>query len=159
MPTSPSRIRPIDLAISDIKRIMAIGRTLYFAVDAMSPSYLRRLAEAIVDGGIEIRWAAELRLERLFASDMASLLRASGCIAVSFGYESGSQRILDAINKGVRLQTVPALLAELRRVNIGVQMMGFIGFPGESEQEAIATFQFLHQHHNDWSLAGIGDLC
>ena len=80
---------------------------------------------------------------------MADELREAGCVAVSFGYESGCQRILDLINKGVRLEQVPELLAELSRVGIAAQMMGFIGFPGETLAEASQTFEFLLQNRDE----------
>jgi hypothetical protein len=57
----------------------------------------------------------------------------------------------------VRLTDVPDLLRELSRVGIGAQMMGFIGFPGETPAEALATYEFLRDNRADWTLAGIGD--
>jgi len=157
LPTSPSRNRPIEAAIDELREITRFARTVYFSVDAIAPAYLRKLARAIVDSGIQIRWSAELRLERTFLHDIAPELKDSGCVAISFGYESGSQRILDLINKGVRLTDVPSLLQELARVGIGAQMMGFIGFPGETPSEAESTYDFLRAHAPLWTTAGIGD--
>jgi anaerobic magnesium-protoporphyrin IX monomethyl ester cyclase len=157
LPTSPSRNRPIEMAIEELKELTNLSRTVYFSVDAIAPAHLRKLARAIVEHDIHIRWSAELRLEKTFLRDMAQDLKDSGCVSVSFGYESGSQRILDLINKGVRLTDVPDLLKELGRVGIGAQMMGFIGFPGEQPDEAYATYAFLRDHIDDWTLAGIGD--
>jgi hypothetical protein len=157
MPTSPSRNRPIEVAIDELRELAKLSRTVYFSVDAIGPAHLRRLARAIVESGIDIRWSAELRLERTFLHDIAQELKDAGCVAISFGYESGSQRILNLINKGVRLTDVPELLRELARVGIGAQMMGFIGFPGETPEEAYATFAFLRDHRDLWTLAGIGD--
>jgi anaerobic magnesium-protoporphyrin IX monomethyl ester cyclase len=156
-PTSPSRNRPIEAAIAELRSIRKLARTVYFSVDAIAPAYLRRLAQAIAADGLDIQWAAELRLDRTFLRDMVNDLRASGCVAASFGYESGTQRILDLINKGVRLTDVPELLHQLAQAGIGAQMMGFIGFPGETEQEASETFNFLLEHRDGWTLAGIGD--
>ncbi|GHO88867.1 B12-binding domain-containing radical SAM protein [Dictyobacter formicarum] len=156
-PTSPSRARPLEQAIQEIQHISSFARTIYFSVDAMSPSYLRRLSHAIQENHLVIRWGAELRLERAFMKDLASALKQAGCVAISFGYESGSQRVLNMINKGVNLQQVPGVLQELAHVGIGVQMMGFIGFPGETAEEAYATFEFLRQYREYWTLAGIGN--
>jgi len=157
-PTSPSRERPVELAIRDLQEITRISRTLYLAVDAISPRYLRAWAAAITSADINIRWSAELRLERSFLKGrLAEQMRQAGCVAISFGYESASQRILDLIDKGVKINEVPAMLRELARVGIGVQMMGFIGFPGETPEEARETFDFLMRHQEYWTLAGIGE--
>lgn len=156
-PTSPSRERPVEIVVKELKEISRFARIVYFAVDAMSPSYLRRLARAIFCGNIHIQWSAELRLENSFTEEVADELRRSGCVCVSFGYESGSQRILDLINKGVAINKVPRILEQLSNANIGVQMMGFTGFPGETQEESMATYQFLKDNRENWTLAGIGD--
>jgi len=156
-PTSPSREKSVEEVVKDITNITKFSRTLYFAVDAISPLYLRKLAEALVENNINIRWSAELRLERAFKKDLASHLKKAGCVCISFGYESGSQRILNLIDKGVNIQDVPQILKQLSEENIGVQMMGFIGFPSESVEEAFETFTFLKENRECWTLAGIGD--
>jgi anaerobic magnesium-protoporphyrin IX monomethyl ester cyclase len=156
-PTSPSRDRPVERVLSDLAEISKIGQLVYFAVDAMSPRYLRALCQELSQSDVSIRWAAELRLERTFPKrDMAQLLKASGCLAISFGYESGSQRILDLIDKGTQIAEVPKILAELGRYGIGAQMMGFTGFPSETHSEAEQTYLFLHQHRDLWAVAAIG---
>lgn len=156
-PTSPSRERPIELAVQDLQGLAGIARTVYLAVDAISPRYLRKLGNAITSNGLVIRWSAELRFEPSFSKGLADEMRQAGCVAISIGYESGSQRVLDLIDKGVRIDQVPGILRDLHRVGIGVQMMGFIGFPGETEEEAYTTFDFLQHHRDYWTLAGIGD--
>ncbi|WP_424210950.1 B12-binding domain-containing radical SAM protein [Streptomyces sp. BI20] len=156
-PTSPSRERPVAAVLEDLRAAAKHGRTVYFAVDAMSPRYLRTLAAALADSGLDLRWSAELRLERTFPErSVGELLSASGCVAVSFGYESGTQRVLDLIDKGVRIGSVPEVLAELARNGIAAQMMGFTGFPTETEAEARATYEFLQDHEKLWTTAGIG---
>lgn len=157
-PTSPSRERPAGQVATDLHEISHIGRTVYFAVDAMSPAYIRRLCQQLAKAGIGIRWAAELRLERSFPrQQFGSLLYAAGCRAISFGFESGSQRILNLIRKGVDLSLVPGILDELAGAGIAAQMMGFIGFPTESQEEALSTYDFLGRHDHLWTIAGIDD--
>lgn len=154
-PTSPSRERPIPAVITDLQRVQKIGTTLYFAVDAMSPKYLRKLAAAIAPLGLS--WSAELRLEKTFVSGLTEELASSGCIAISFGYESASPRVLDLIDKGTDTKMIGRILGALKESNIGAQMMGFIGFPSETLAEAMMTYEFLIEHQESWALAGIGD--
>ncbi|WP_437716833.1 radical SAM protein [Sorangium sp. So ce448] len=156
-PTSPSRERPIDEALDELEGISRLSRIVYFAVDAISPAYLRKLCEGICQRKIPIRWGAELRIERLFRRGLGVDLRSSGCIAISFGYESGSQSVLDRIDKGVSVAEVPAVLRQLSSSGIGCQLMGFIGFPGETKDEARMTFSLLLENRDVWTLAGIGD--
>jgi hypothetical protein len=144
-------------AIRELTGINEFARTLYFSVDTMAPSYLRKLTRAISENRLLIRWSAELRLEKTFRKDIADELKNGGCVSIAFGYESGSQRVLNLIDKGVNLELVPEVLSELKRVGIAAQMMGFIGFPTETPEEAYRTYQFLMEHREYWTLAGIGD--
>jgi hypothetical protein len=157
-PTSPSRERPVDVVMGDLAHIASFARTLYFSVDAMSPRYLRTLAEAMATADLGLRWSAELRLERTFPKrGTAALLKRAGCVAIAFGYESATQRILNLIDKGVDIAQVPAILQQLAEAGIGVQMMGFTGFPSETPSEAKETYEFLVRHGELWSLAAIGE--
>jgi len=156
-PTSPSRERPVATVMSDLAGIATFARFVYFAVDAMSPRYIRSMTQAMAEAPDPVSWAAELRLERTFPQrGMAELLARSGCVAISFGYESGSQRILDLIDKGVRIREVPGVLRDLATHGIAAQMMGFTGFPSETAQEAVESYEFLLRHDDLWSLASIG---
>jgi anaerobic magnesium-protoporphyrin IX monomethyl ester cyclase len=156
-PTSPSRERPTHLLRRDLEHLRTTARTVYFAVDAMSPRFLKRLSEVLEDAELGLQWSAELRLERTFPKrELAQHLRRGGCVAISFGYESASQRILDLIDKGVQIADVPAILHELKSSGIGVQMMGFTGFPTETPAEAVETYEFLLRHDDYWTIAGIG---
>jgi anaerobic magnesium-protoporphyrin IX monomethyl ester cyclase len=154
-PTSPSRERPIETVVNDLQRVAEIGTTIYFAVDAMSPKYLRKLAASITQLGLS--WSAELRLEKTFISSLSQELASSGCVAIAFGYESAAPRILALIDKGTQPENISKILGALREANIGVQMMGFTGFPSETTEEALMTYDFLIKHEDSWTLAGIGE--
>jgi len=157
-PTSPSRNRSVELIISDLKSIAKITPHIYFSVDAISPSHLRKICDAVIEEELDIRWAGELRLERKFqVSEVCDHLAKSGCVSISFGYESASQRVLDLIDKGVDIDRVPSLLQALRERGIAAQMMGFVGFPTESVDEGLQTYDFLLERPDDWSMAGIGE--
>jgi radical SAM superfamily enzyme YgiQ (UPF0313 family) len=156
-PTSPSRERPADTVLADLGLAAEHGRVFYFAVDAMSPRYLRTLAARLTESPLDLKWGAELRLERTFPErSLGRVLADSGCVSVSFGYESGSQRILDLIDKGVKIDRVPDVLAELARNDIAAQMMGFTDFPTETCEEARETYEFLRRNEDLWTTAAIG---
>ncbi len=125
-------------------------------MDAISPSYLEKLSTALARSGLGLNWCAEVRLEKKLACALPKRLREGGCVALSFGYESGSQRILDLLDKGVDLKLAPAILEAVRAAGIGAQMMGFTDFPGERPEERQATFGFLLDHRKLWTLASIG---
>jgi len=157
-PTSPWRERRIDQAIEDLH--MAVqesgARFVYFAVDVMSPAYLERLSDAIIDAGLDIRWAAELRMEKVFSRERCAKLVESGCVCVSFGMESGSQRILDLIDKGTKVAFMGETMKNFAEVGVAVQLMAFSDFPSETPVEKEETRSFVREHQEHWSAGGIG---
>lgn len=152
-PTSPWRLRKLELVIEDLKAACSAAPFVYFSVDVLAPAGLLQMAQAVVDAGIKVRWAAEIRLERSFKAEQCRTLASSGCVAVSVGFESGSQRILDRINKGTTIQQMESTLGAFHNAGIAVQMMGFTGFPGETFEEAMESVGFLERTRPHWTVA------
>ena len=63
----------------------------------------------------------------------------------SNGFESGSQRTLAAMRKGADLGRAERILARCRELAIGTNLQCFLGFPGESRADALATLRFLER--------------
>jgi hypothetical protein len=57
-----------------------------------------KVAQAIVDSGLDIRWATDLKPEKYLTAERAELLRKSGAVACALGVESGSARVLKLID-------------------------------------------------------------
>jgi radical SAM superfamily enzyme YgiQ (UPF0313 family) len=75
--------------------------------------------------------------------DILERMRSSGCVEVGVGLESGSQRILDTVNKG---ETVGKNLEAVRLCHsLGMRVKGFliIGLPGENMESVQETIDFL----------------
>lgn len=157
-PTSRWREKPIPAVIDDLKEIKTRNNVdyVYFSVDAMMPAYVERLADAMVETGIDIRWAAELRLEKVFTKQRCDKMKQSGCVCASFGVESGSQRVLDLMQKGTKLSAMAETMKNCAGAGIAVQIMAFNGFPSETKAEGEATFAFLRDNYSNWSCGGVG---
>ena len=156
-PTSPWRWRNIDAVLADLTKISRVTKFVYFSVDVLAPAATVKIAKAIVAAKLDIRWAAEIRLESYLDADSCNILKESGCVAVSVGFESGCQRILDRIQKGTQLDRIEEIISNFSNAGIAVQMMGFTGFPTETFGEAVETIQFLHRTRSHWTIAALGD--
>ena len=157
-PTSPWRERKIEQCIADLKKAQAqYGvRYVYFAVDVMAPGYLERLSDAILESGLDIRWSAELRMEKIFSAQRCKKMAQAGCVCVSFGMESGNQRILDLIDKGTNVKYMAETMKNFASSGIACQLMTFIDFPTETPQEKKETFKFIAENADYWSTGGLG---
>ncbi len=117
---------------------------------------MERLADAITESGLDIRWSAEIRLEKVFHPDRCKKIAESGCICLSFGMESGNQRILDLIDKGTKVAYMGQTMKNFAAAGVAVQLMAFSGFPTETTDEANETREFVREHADYWSAGGVG---
>ena len=157
-PTSPWRERNVAQVVSDVKDVTEKEkvRYVYFAVDVMAPGYMERLSDAMLDSGVDIRWSAELRMEKIFLPERCRKLAKAGCVCVSFGMESGNQRVLDLIDKGTKVQYMGQTMKNFAEAGIAVQLMAFKGFPTETEAEKKDTLKFVSDNNEYWATGGLG---
>ena len=110
-----------------------------FRVDWVS-EFARLLAaqDAFIPFMIQTR--ADLMSER-----MAAALRAAGCVEAWIGAESGSQRVLDAMNKGTTVEEIVAARARLKRAGIRVGFFIQLGYLDEELSDIVATRALLDE--------------
>jgi len=74
----------------------------------------------------------------------------SGCTVLQFGIESGSPRILDAIEKGITLEQIHLVNRCLAAYPIRVRYNFILGFPDETDEDVNATLSLISQlqEHN-----------
>jgi hypothetical protein len=75
-------------------------------------------------------------------------LQKGGGRFLQFGFESGSQRVLDLIDKGNDLNRVDQILHNMHAVGLKAGVSWFIGFPGETPAEAQQTYDFVHKRRD-----------
>ncbi|MDD5136299.1 MAG: radical SAM protein, partial [Candidatus Omnitrophica bacterium] len=74
--------------------------------------------------------------------EMLRLMKKAGCWQISFGIESGSQRILDFIKKGTKIPTIESALKMTRRAGIMTKGYFIIGHLTETKETIRETIDF-----------------
>ncbi|MEM1447330.1 MAG: radical SAM protein [Planctomycetota bacterium] len=72
----------------------------------------------------------------------------SGCVRLTTGLESGSQRMLDAMDKGTDLAVTDRVLRAAANAGISVRTTMILGYPGETADDVHATDGFLRNHRD-----------
>lgn len=118
-------------------------RLLHFLDNAVSPALMRHLAEQ--PPGVD--WYGFARVSPQLADrDFCKSLRASGCLLLKLGLESGDQGVLDNMEKGIDLDLVGRALATLREAGIATYVYLLFGTPSEALAEARKTLEFVRRH-------------
>jgi hypothetical protein len=116
---------------------------LHFLDSGISPRLLRELA-AHPPGA---PWYGFARIEKdLEDPDYCRSLRNSGCVMLKLGIESGSQKVLEAMGKGIELTHVSSVLKNLKAAGIGTYVYLLFGTPHEDEIDAEKTLAFTREH-------------
>jgi radical SAM superfamily enzyme YgiQ (UPF0313 family) len=131
-------------AIEGLFRYVEAGFHQFFFVDNtfnLPPSYAEALCDAIARAGLDIRWRCILypwKADEVLIGKMAR----AGCREVSFGFESGSEKILKRLNKRFTTDDVIRISETLKRHDI--RRMGFLllGGPGETLETVSQSLHF-----------------
>lgn len=142
-------IKGIDKLITELKVLREkYGiRHFEFIDEAISPLYLRKMCQAILKEGLDIRFFMYARTERGFSQELLDLAYEAGCRMILWGVESGNERIMKLIDKGVPLDETR--FDPLRRANqAGIWNFCFVffGFPTETAAEAMDTVHMIVDH-------------
>jgi len=103
---------------------------------------VRKICELIIERRINITWGANSRVDNI-DPEMFKLAKKAGCRQITFGFESGSQRILDLLNKqSTVIQNIEAIKI-CNTLGIGVNGTVMIGNPTETMEEIMKTKSFI----------------
>ena len=140
-PASAARLADqIDALIAET------GQTgFHFVDEAAPPSRLADLALTLLECGRRISWWGNIRFESAFTPDLCRLLAASGCIAVSGGLETASDRLLGLMKKGITVVQAARVTHALTRAGIMVHAYLMYGFPTETPEETLETLERVRQ--------------
>jgi anaerobic magnesium-protoporphyrin IX monomethyl ester cyclase len=123
---------------------------LWFADDifGLRPRWVRELADAVEDMSAALPFKMQSRVD-LMTPDNVSTLRRTGCAEVWMGAESGSQTILDAMEKGTRVDQIIEARENLRREGIRACYFLQFGYPGETWRDIQDTIRLVRDTRPD----------
>ncbi|MBD3582576.1 B12-binding domain-containing radical SAM protein [Flavobacterium selenitireducens] len=117
----------------------------HFVDEAAPPALMRALALEILKRKLTVTWWTNIRFEKSFTYDLARLLKASGCIAVSGGLEVASDRLLQLIDKGVTVEQVAKVTRNFTENGILVHAYLMYGYPTQTVQETVDSLEMVRQ--------------
>jgi radical SAM superfamily enzyme YgiQ (UPF0313 family) len=123
---------------------------IWFADDifSLSSRWTAEFAAAVQALGARIPFKMQSRCD-LMTRDTVRNLRHAGCAEVWMGAESGSQKILDAMNKGLRVEAVAQARENLRQHGIRACFFLQFGYPGETWDDIAATVRMVRHLRPD----------
>jgi radical SAM superfamily enzyme YgiQ (UPF0313 family) len=146
------RRRPVHQVIDELAAIQQqySPDRIWFVDDVftVSQKWLQEFAEGLEQRGLRIQYECITRADRM-NEPVIELLKRSGCVQVWVGAESGSQSVIDAMDRRVDVQRVRDMIKAARKAGIGTGTFIMLGYPGEREDDILQTVEHLKKSSPD----------
>lgn len=114
-----------------------------FQDEGLSPKLISALSDKIIQNDPNISWLADSRFEPAFSKEMSQKMARAGCKMLYFGLESGNERILACMDKGIKKENVRKICKYCSDAGIWTHLFLIFGFPTETADEAKETMNFV----------------
>jgi len=148
----------VDCA-SELEQIMHTYRPdqVWYADDVFTISHpwLYGYAQELKRRNLRVPFETISRADRMMKEEVFATLADMGCYRIWIGSESGSQRILDAMERGVKVEQVAWVARAAKRYGIQVGMFLMWGYPGEEIADIAATVDLVSKCQPDVHLTTV----
>lgn len=117
---------------------------LWFVDDVftISHKWMQGFADALKALGVKPVYECITRADRL-NTEVIRLLKETGCFRVWIGAESGSQKVIDLMDRRVDVKVVGEMIREATAAGLEAGTFIMVGYPGETEQDIRETLRHL----------------
>ncbi|HVW16598.1 MAG TPA: radical SAM protein [Mucilaginibacter sp.] len=111
----------------------------------LKPGWVMEFARLLEQESIKIRFKIQSRADLLQDDELVAALAKSGCENAWIGAESGSQKILDAMDKGITVEQVYASTQLMKKHGIKPSFFIQFGYPGEAKDDIEQTIKMINE--------------
>jgi len=153
------RVFPLTQVMEEIEYVMGLGfRHILFGDDdvGIQPKRLKKMLEMLLPLKLNFRLNQDARI---IDEEILALAARAGCTEISFGIESGSQRMLDLMNKRTTLESNKEAIVLTKKHGMRAKAYFVVNFPGEDDESIRETLDFAEQTRPDkWLLSSFAPL-
>lgn len=140
------RRRPPDLVAAELKMLKQTYKpdSIWFVDDVFSVSHkwIEKFHKEVIKQDAIIPFECITRAERL-NDEVLQQLKEAGCFRIWIGAESGSQKIIDAMDRRVDVDVVKTAIQKTNALGMETGTFIMVGYPGEDEQDIRETIDYL----------------
>lgn len=140
------RRRPADLVAAELRMLKDTYNpdSIWFVDDVFSVSHkwIEKFHEEVIKQEAIIPFECITRAERL-NDEVLQLLKEAGCFRIWIGAESGSQKIIDAMDRRVDVDVVKTAIQKTNALGMETGTFIMVGYPGEDEEDITQTISYL----------------
>ncbi|GAB3904906.1 radical SAM protein [Mucilaginibacter boryungensis] len=120
---------------------------IWFSDDifGLKPGWVPEFAKQVAAASLKFRFKIQSRADLLLQDDQIAALAAAGCENVWIGAESGSQKVLDAMDKGTTIEQIHQSTKLMKKYGIKPSFFIQFGYPGETKEDIALTIAMINQ--------------
>ncbi|MCK4670376.1 MAG: radical SAM protein [Nanoarchaeota archaeon] len=142
------RFRSAKNVVDEIEMLVKRHKITTFTIEddtfAVNKERVIDICKEIIKRELKVIWNCMSRVN-IIDEERLHWMKKAGCYAVSYGVESGSERILKNINKNISLTEIKNAASLARKHGIFVNFFLMVGNPGETEETIKETIDMLKQ--------------
>ncbi|MCK4454441.1 radical SAM protein [Candidatus Parcubacteria bacterium] len=146
--TRKVRRRSPENVIEEIKHVKKKFGTKLFRFEddsfTLNKQWIYELCDVLLKEKLKIKWVAETRADVVDDRSIKTM-KSAGCKMLDIGVESGSEKTLKIIKKGITLEQIRNTFNIIKSNKILTNAFFIIGFPWESKKEIEMTISFMKE--------------
>ena len=153
-----TRFRSAENIVEEIMHVMDTYGTRQFTFkDDSFTAHRKRvieLCDKIIQEKLDINWDCTTRVDILDEELLKKMIKA-GCNVIKVGVETGSEKILRDIKKGITFDKVRATAKLLNKHGVFWSAYFMMGLPTETEEDIMATYKFMKEINPYYAALGV----
>ena len=143
----PTDIKSVDQVIDELSALKEQGATGVYFVNSSFNNYYKpaeELCDKMIKYKLGLKWLDCANL-RVIDENLLNKMRDAGAVKLAFGVETGSQRLLNLVNKGITRERARKYLEYSNKIGIWNHIELIAGFPTETQKDVQATLDFVDE--------------
>jgi radical SAM superfamily enzyme YgiQ (UPF0313 family) len=139
------RMKSPEKVAEELAAMQELGASVSFFTDAIfnyPPDFAGKVCRAMIRSGLSMRWLASVH-PAFLDRELVELMRDAGCVAVSLGCDSCSERMLKVLRKGFTKEQLRVAAEMFEEIGINYIPSLLIGGPGEDRDTVEESMEFL----------------
>lgn len=140
------RFHSPEYFVEQLERLYQKGITFFYVSDdtfTMGKDRVIQICKKIIEKDLKITWFAISRVNYV-DEEILYWMKKAGCIQISYGVESGSEKIRDILNKRIKTDDIKRAFALTTMYGILARAYFIYGSPGESYETIQETMDLIH---------------
>jgi hypothetical protein len=150
------RCRRPEEAFEELSAVAAVARqfvevpVFHFSDSIFNANVkrLERFTDLIIENGLNIGWGAQGHFHSTLTTELIHKLKQSGLRGVFWGWESGSQKIVDLMNKSYKQKDARRIIDDCSSAGIAQYLPVLMGFPGEEPEDVVDTIEYILEYRD-----------